>query len=176
MDCRPASPADFPGILAVLERSQAVRLTPEQRAEQGYVQGSFSAEVLSRFSEGPGLVVAVVEGQVVGVCLSTLTVPPQGAPAELARYGDRRWGLGNWVMYGPVAVDPLFRGRGILRPMLRALASLLQDYPVAAGFIDAANLKSLRVHEKLGFVWDGTFAYNRREYHVVRFDPRNHPF
>lgn len=176
MEYRPATPADYPGILAVLDRCHGRHLPATERAEQGFVQGTFTPETVARFAAGPGMVVAVEDGQVAGVCMSTLSAPPFGAPAELARYGDRRWGERGWVMYGPVAVDPAFRGRGVLRPMLRALADLLRDYPVAAGFVEAANRKSLQVHKKLGFTFDGGFVHDGRDYHVVTFDPRRAVF
>jgi phosphinothricin acetyltransferase len=55
-------------------------------------------------------------------------------------------------------VDARFRGQGVGKRLLQELIAVAQrqDYHVLVGGIDAANVVSIRLHERLGFVHCGT--------------------
>lgn len=57
-----------------------------------------------------------------------------------------------------VYVDARFRGQGVGQRLLEEViqAARAQDYHVIVGGIDASNLPSIALHEKLGFVHSGT--------------------
>ena len=57
-----------------------------------------------------------------------------------------------------IYVDVRFRGRGLGRVLLEAIVAEAQkqDYHVMVGGIDASNITSIRLHEKLGFTHCGT--------------------
>lgn len=169
---RLASPSDRTGVLAVLAASRGEGLSPKERAEQGFVQGVFTEETLARVEAGPGVVVGVdASGTVVAVAMTMTQTPAGGPPASLGLYLRRHHGDKRWAMYGPVAVAPSHRGRGLMRPLLTEVSRALDGYDLAAGFIDADNAKSLAVHRALGMAVDGEFTVNARRFAVVTFRP-----
>lgn len=169
---RISSPSDRAGVLAVLAASRGEGLSPQERAEQGFVQGAFTEETLARVEAGPGVVIGVdAAGAVVAVAMTMTQTLAGGPPASLALYMRRHHGDKRWAMYGPVAVAPSHRGRGLMRPLLTEVSRRLAGYELAAGFIDADNAKSMAVHEALGMTVDGEFTVNARRFTVVTFRP-----
>lgn len=169
---RISSPSDRAGVLAVLAASRGEGLSPQERAEQGFVQGAFTEETLARVEAGPGVVIGVdAAGAVVAVAMTMTQTLAGGPPASLALYMRRHHDDKRWAMYGPVAVAPSHRGRGLMRPLLTEVSRRLAGYELAAGFIDADNAKSMAVHEALGMTVDGEFTVNARRFTVVTFRP-----
>ncbi|WP_394284823.1 GNAT family N-acetyltransferase [Corynebacterium sp.] len=169
---RISSPSDRAGVLAVLAASRGEGLSPQERAEQGFVQGAFTEETLARVEAGPGVVIGVdAAGAVVAVAMTMTQTLAGGPPASLALYMRRHHGDKRWAMYGPVAVAPSHRGRGLMRPLLTEVSRRLAGYELAAGFIDADNAKSMAVHTAVGMTVDGEFTVNARRFTVVTFRP-----
>lgn len=169
---RLSSPGDRAGVLAVLAASRGEGLSAQERAQQGFVQGSFTEEMLARVEAGSGVVVGVDDsGAVVAVAMTMTQTPAGGPPASLGLYMRRHHGDKRWAMYGPVAIAPSHRGRGLMRPLLAEVSRRLDGYELAAGFIDADNAKSMAVHTAVGMTVDGYFTVNARRFAVVTFRP-----
>ncbi|MDI9917461.1 hypothetical protein [Rhodococcus sp. IEGM 1379] len=78
----------------------------------------------------------------------------------------------RWFMYGPVAVDENFQGRGVLSKLLTGLSTVhLASYDLGALFVEAANQKSLAVHRHYGMAELARFTLGEREYVVFTFEP-----
>lgn len=75
-------------------------------------------------------------------------------------------GDGDAYVYGPVAVVPSERGRGIAQRMFAYLRTIL---PGREGilFISPHNAASVRAHEKMGAVTVGRFTANGNEFLVL---------
>jgi len=72
-----------------------------------------------------------------------------------ASYGAfRAWPAYKYTVEHSVYVDSWFRGRGVGRLLLEKIvdAARIRDYHVLIGGIDTANMASIALHEKLGFV------------------------
>ncbi|WP_202730898.1 GNAT family N-acetyltransferase [Achromobacter xylosoxidans] len=86
----------------------------------------------------------------------------ENAAGELmgfASYGTfRAWPAYKYSVEHSVYVDGRFRGRGLGEALMRVLIERARDNQVhlMIGGIDAANLGSIKLHEKLGFVHAGT--------------------
>lgn len=74
---RPLRAEDAAWVQPLYAANSRDALTPEQRAEHGFVQGRMSAQALRARLDGPGSVVAEVDGRPAGVLLAS--------PAESAR-------------------------------------------------------------------------------------------
>ncbi len=129
---RRSRPDDHEAILALMDRARGVGLSDEERARRGFVQGRMTAELLDRFQDGPGVFVADAAGELAGFAITSEAggLPPEHpasaavtAVVEAARGRD----LGRMFLYGPVAVDDRFQGRGVLTRLITALSRALRD-------------------------------------------------
>jgi RimJ/RimL family protein N-acetyltransferase len=102
-------------------------------------------------------------------------LPPQhpaaAAVAAVTKAADGH-DLGRLFLYGPVAVDARFQGRGVLTRLLTALSSALKDdFDLAVAFVETANERSLAVHRHYGMTEAAHFAVGGRTYVAFTFAP-----
>ena len=105
----------------------------------------------ARLAAGYPVLVAEVEGMVAG----------------FGSFGDWRVPTGYaWTVEHSVYVEQAFRGRGIGSAMLRALIERARAIGkhVMIGGVDADNVASLALHEKLGFRRAGHFQEVGRKF------------
>ncbi|GAA3438098.1 GNAT family N-acetyltransferase [Kutzneria kofuensis] len=169
---RKATLDDLPAIAALLRAARGDGLSERERAERGFVQGNLSDQVLTRFITGTGAFVAVHGDELAGVALTSDPAPlaaGEGPPAGTIQTA-RAAGMADFALYGPVAVDPRFQGRGVLRLLVDAVKkSLSTAYDEAALFVELTNEKSLAVHRHLGMREIGEFTAGGRRYLAFAF-------
>ncbi|WP_432853727.1 N-acetyltransferase family protein [Amycolatopsis sp. CA-161197] len=169
---RKSGPADRPAILALLDGARGLDLSPEERAAQGFVQGSFDAGKLVLFETTTGVFLAEDDGEPAGVALTSPAESAGGGPPGRTVEVARAAGLTEGVfLYGPVTVAPAHRGQGVVRLLLAAVAEHLAGYRAGVLFVERANEKSLAVHTHLGMKHVGDFTHADREYAVFSFTP-----
>jgi GNAT superfamily N-acetyltransferase len=178
MHHRYATTADTPAMAALFAASHHDALTEQQRAEQGFVQGDFNAEVLRTMAEGRTLLLAEEDGKPAGflALAATQDIAVHSPPVQalLAAQGSLCWegrALSElpWLLYGPVLVDPTFRGRGVARGLYAAaLEAASGRAELMVAFIETVNRRSWRVHvEGFGMRPLGEIAAGDRTYSVV---------
>jgi GNAT superfamily N-acetyltransferase len=169
---RAAVPSDAVAVAELFARHtrEHVRL-PER---DGFVQGRFTEQMARAYIAQRGLVVADLDGAVVGVAAGALEVPGGGPPPsrEIARragelhFRDRTLSSWRWIMYGPLVIDADVRGHGLARRLYEAvLAAWAGRADVAVAFVEATNTHSLGVHVG-GFRMQeiASFTINDRDY------------
>lgn len=173
IDVRRSEPGDRVAILRLMETARGDGLSPQERAERGFVQGTMTEAVLARFEAGTGVFLAEEDGRLAGFAMTSDTAAvPDGPPrrtleAARAVVGDRRI-----FLYGPAAVDPDFQGRGVLSLLLRNLSErLVGGFDLGVAFVEDANRKSLAVHRHYGMSEVPGFSIGERIYHVFTFEP-----
>ncbi|MFF3568999.1 GNAT family N-acetyltransferase [Nocardia jiangxiensis] len=170
---RRSGPDDRAAILRLMAAARGDGLSPDERAERGFVQGTMDEAVLARFEAGTGVFLAEEGDRLAGFAMTSGAVdPPDGPPrrtleAARAAVGDQRI-----FLYGPAAVDPSFQGRGVLSLLLRELGAQLRDrFDLGVAFVEDANRKSLAVHRHYGMTEVPGFSVGERRYHVFTFEP-----
>jgi GNAT superfamily N-acetyltransferase len=171
---------DMPAIAALLRAARGDGLSDQERAERGFIQGQLSDRILRRFQQGTGIFVAVHDDEQNGAELAgaALTADPalladaEGPVAGMIATA-RTAGLTDFALYGPVAVDPRYQGRGVLRMLIDGVRkSLSAGYSDAVLFVELANEKSLAVHRHLGMRELGGFTAAGRDYLTFSFPLR----
>ncbi|WP_024871036.1 GNAT family N-acetyltransferase [Tolumonas lignilytica] len=79
-----------------------------------------------------------------------------------ASYGSfRAYPANKYTLEHSVYVAKAYRGQGIAQTLMQHLIALAQEqnYHTLIGSIDASNLGSIALHEKLGFVHAGTIRH-----------------
>ncbi|MFE6049158.1 GNAT family N-acetyltransferase [Kitasatospora sp. NPDC056446] len=173
LSIRRAVSADRAGVLALIDGARGDGLPAAERAKQGFVQGRFDEEKLASMEADTGIYLAEEDGRLAGAALtSAASSVVDGGPPRLTVDAALRAGLapGRFYLYGPVVVDPPFRGRGVVRSLLRAVdADLGGRFEHGVLFVEQANHKSLAVHRHLGMRELAEFAVADRRYTVFGF-------
>ena len=173
IEVRRSGPADRAAILRLIEAARGIELSASERAERGFVQGTWDETVLARYESGPGVFVAVErDGTLAGFAMTSGPETAHDGPPKLALDAARTaLGEQRLLMYGPVAVDPSFQGRGVLTSLLSAVIAHLHDeFDIGVLFVEDANQKSLAVHRHYGMAEVPGFTVLARDYHVFTFD------
>ena len=144
---RNATEADLPGILAI--HNEAVRNSSAIYTEQEATLDDRRAWFAARAAQGYPVLVAETPAE----------NPANGSVLGYATFGDfRPWPGYRHTVEHSVYVHADARGRGLgaalLEPLL-GLAAASGKHVMVAG-IDAANVASIRLHERLGFQRVGT--------------------
>ncbi|MEE1784618.1 GNAT family N-acetyltransferase [Streptomyces sp. SP17BM10] len=173
LSTRKATAADRATVLALIDAARGDGLSPQERAERGFVQGRFDEDKLAATEATTGVYVAEEDGRIAGAALTAPASPAldEGPPRrtwEAALHA----GLAQdrFYLYGPVVVDPDFRGRGVVRSLLRAVDANLRDrFDHGVLFVEKSNHKSLAVHRHLGMREAAEFTVGERAYAVFVF-------
>ena len=83
---------------------------------------------------------------------------PSGHLLGFGSYGSfRNWPAYKYTIEHSVYVNHNYRGKGIGKILLTEIVknAIAQDYHVLVGGIDASNTASIKLHERLGFVYSG---------------------
>lgn len=171
---RRSRPSDRHAVLDLLGRSRGTGLSAQQRAEQGFIQGRWDAARLAELEHGTGIYLAEQDGDLAGVVITSGSEVVDDGPPRLTIDAAVAAGIGGdaagVLFYGPVVVAPEFRGRGIARVLLTAVARSLSDrYRHAALFVERSNERSMAIHRHLGMCERAEFAFEGRSYSVFTF-------
>jgi GNAT superfamily N-acetyltransferase len=175
---RPATAADAPAIAVLANQHTHQQLSAAAR-QGGFLTGQFAAPALAAMlASVPGQVVyegAELVGFVVNSRLPAERYPPLvrqiSALLPTLLYKGRPLADYQWFFYGPVLVQPAYRGQGVLRQLFEAnRRALAGRYEVGVAFVAAENVASLHVHtQKLGLEVVGSLDFEGAGYVVLAF-------
>jgi GNAT superfamily N-acetyltransferase len=179
MNISKSDSSDAREILQMLGESKGENLTPQQRAEEGFTQGSMDEAMLKNFQAGSGVFVSKAQASdntvITGVAMTV--------PGRLAKHGTAQAAYNivlesgqvtadQIFLYGPVTVRQAFRGKGILTQLLIHICQALKDqYSLGIAFVDKENHKSLLIHRHYPMKEPGSFELNGRSYAIFTFAP-----
>ena len=178
MRFRQATEADAPALAELFAANHHDALTPEQRAEQGFVQGDFDAAALRAMAAAGSLLLADDDGRAAGLLA---LAPPDDVPApppplralldaqDALQWRGRPLSATRWLVYGPVVVDPAYRGQGVARRLFTmAVEAATGRAEAIVAFIETSNQRSRRVHvDGFGMRPLGEVTANGRSYTIV---------
>lgn len=155
------SDQDIHGILALQQQNLRKNLTAEQIRAQGFLTVAHQFEVLKAMNDAEPSVIAKDGDKVVGYCLAMLPKFRNDVPElrilfdlldKLAYKGKQLKDI-NYCIMGQVCVGDGYRGISLFDKMnLHLKASLQQDYTVCVTDISKNNTRSLRAHERVGYL------------------------
>jgi L-amino acid N-acyltransferase YncA len=155
-------------------------LTPEQ-LKDGYLSIAFSENEFRTINRDLGVVVAKVQGQIIGYCCVSSAAFNTQFPildqivANLSTYlipgTDQQPTEATTCIYGPACIAIPHRGRNVLIYLFSAGMKLSKNagYSFCFSFISVENQRSLKAHLKLAFHKVGKVVYNANEYIVVAY-------
>ncbi|MFQ5684882.1 MAG: hypothetical protein ACE5HC_16640 [Candidatus Binatia bacterium] len=178
MDFRRAVSDDFLKILKLQATNFIGNLSTEDLTD-GFLSAEFTCRQLEEIANDVALLVASDKGRILGyLCACGCDYYKQFPMlATMIRSFDRILYLGkplssyNLFIYGPVCIDKLHRGRGLLRRLYEVLLGELSGkYEVGAAFVSKDNPHSLAAHVSgLGMANPGGFEFRGRHYDILAF-------
>lgn len=155
MNIELARPELLPAILRLQRENLPEALSPEEKAQQGFVSVRHTLELLQQMHALAPSLVAVSDGELAGYALTMPVecrrlVPmldPMFASFERALAGKR------FYVMGQVCVAKPFRGQGVFDALYRGHAREYgAKYDCIATEIALGNTRSIRAHQRIGFV------------------------
>jgi hypothetical protein len=176
MEIGRATEKDHQGILRLQSRYYIKNLGSKER-KGGFLSAEFSLSQIAAMAEDLGIAVAREGTTVVAyMCASRADMTPRPLildamlkSLENVIFHGKMLSLTQIFIYGPVCIDEVHRGRGVLKGLFDQLkAPLVGRFEVAVAFVAADNPRSLRAHVNgLGMERVGLFEHDGNEYHVV---------
>ncbi len=152
--------ADLLGILTLQQQNLALRISPEEAREQGFVTIVHDLGILRRMHDAAPHTIAKDGDRVVGYALTTLPQFRSEIPfleSLFERLDHLHWcgkpfrEVAYFVM-GQVCVAKDFRGMGIFDRLYQGLRTFhASQFEVVVTDISSRNTRSLRAHERIGF-------------------------
>lgn len=170
--------SDITPILIIQSDNLRDNLTSDQRKD-GYLSIAFSGNEFREFNRDLGVIVAKVQGQVIGYCCVSSAAFNAQFPIldqivdSLSTYRvpgtDQRPTEAATCFYGPACIAKPFRGRNVLTHLFSHALKLSKNagYSFCFSFISSENHRSLKAHLKLPFHKVGKVAYHDNEYIVI---------
>jgi hypothetical protein len=178
VDFRRGTEADYPAILALQAANFVGNLSPKDRAG-GFLSAQFTPEQVDEIAGDLGIFVAEDRGTVVGWLCSIDPASARGSAIvteflrkfKEVRFRDTLLCDQRPFIYGPVAVDRAYRGRGTLRGLYEALLRELPGrFDVGVSFVAENNPHSLAAHVAgLGMEPVGRFEWNGNGFLILAF-------
>lgn len=177
-DLRAASPVDAPAIAELANQHTYQRLSEAAR-RGGFLTGSFTSSALqAMLASVPGQVVHHGH-ELIGFVINSRLAPDSYPPlvSEICallpqlHYQRRALSEYRWFFYGPVLVQPAYRGQGLLQQLFQASRrELAGRFDLGIAFIALENAASLRVHtQKLGLEVVGSVTFQDTTYAILVF-------
>jgi hypothetical protein len=177
-EVRKAEVADAPAIAALANQNTYQQLAESDR-QGGFLTGTFTEPALAAMLTSVPGQVAYKNGELAGFIINSRLpaerYPPMvqqiSALLPTLQFQQRPLAEYQWFFYGPVLVQPAYRGQGLLRELFRAnQRTLAGRYEVGVAFIAAENAASLHVHtHKLGLEVVGELIFGGTAYVILAF-------
>lgn len=171
-----AAPTDLPGILALQRANLKSALSPADIREQGFVTLVHSLDVLQRMHELAPSVVAKLGDEVVGYALTMLleacslvpALDPMFAALTGARFRGQPLQDTRFYLMGQICVARAQRGSGLFSALYHEHDARYGDrFDCIVTEVSAANARSLRAHDKVGFERSVTYTDDGDEWVVL---------
>ncbi len=180
MEIRVARVSDIDDVLELHYKYHIASIKEEDKAS-GFVTTPFTKDQFTTLvTDEHGLFIARQDGVVVAYVMAAswkfwsqwpmFSQMIEGLPA--LQFRGQQLSAKNSYQYGPVCVDKLVRGSGILEKIFDfARVKMAERYPILITFINKINTRSFAAHtKKLGLEVINEFEFNGNQYYELAYD------
>jgi L-amino acid N-acyltransferase YncA len=164
IEIRQAKIEDAVGVSSLLMTNSSER--------GGALYGDWSIGVVTKWITSGALIAVAIDGpKLLGVLFTSEKAQASAAPVVAML---RAWpGTADAYVYGPVCVDDVARGQGVLEKLFAYVTAKLPRRE-AILFIKANNTRSLQAHTRLGLRQVGNFELGGEAFVVLSGDNAGH--
>lgn len=171
---------DIPDILSLQDKNLYSKLTEKER-ESGFVTTPFTTEQIEEILKQNGLFVAENEGGLI-IAYAFAGTWEYFEQWEIFNfmvsrfpnlsYKSKAITVENSFQYGPVCIDKLYRGQGLLNQIFEEMRlEFVKKFPISITFINSVNVISEKAHtQKLGWEIIDRFEFNNNKYIGLALD------
>lgn len=176
---RSHSNADLKGILILQDKNLKKSLEEEEINSQGFVTVVHDLKLLHEMNQMEKHVVAKSDDQVIGYALVMLRSFKDRIPIlqatfktiDTLSYKGMELIDSRYFLMGQVCVGKPFRGQGVFSGLYQHMKKVMQsEFQYVITEIALENKRSMRAHEKVGFVVILTYTHNNAEWAIVLWD------
>ena len=166
-------------ILILQQKNLARNITGEEAMEQGYVTVIHTADQLQKMHELAPAIIAKDDETVVGYALSmpvscSALIPvlePMFASIENLVYKGIPLKSTKYYVMGQICIDKDFRGQGIFDRLYEGhKKNYGQEYDCIVTEVATRNTRSLRAHQRVGFVTIHNYTDETDDWEVMVWD------
>ena len=172
---------ELEGIKSLQEENLSSNISNEEAASQGFLMASYTLDFLKLMHEASPSIIAVDGEKVVGYAL--VTTKEMGQHHDLLadlintidtlNYHDRPLKNLNYIVVGQLCVAKSHRGIGLVQQLYTYFKDQLSSqFEYCITDIAKANSRSLKAHQKTGFIIIDTLSYGGIGWDIVLWDWR----
>jgi predicted GNAT superfamily acetyltransferase len=172
---------DLEQILILQQQNLARSIDEETAQKEGFVTVEHDLDVLAAMNEQHAHIVARVGEKIAGyaLCMSPFfadTIPvlvPMFEHIHKLNWRGRLINETDYIVMGQVCIAKEWRGRGLFSGLYQQMQlTQATSYPLVLTEIASRNTRSLRAHEKVGFVPIEVYESGGEEWQIVVWDWR----
>ncbi len=170
---------DVAQIIALQTENLPKNISKEEAIEQGFVTVIHTPELLQKMGAAHPHTIAFDGEQVVGYALTMLRDFRNEIPVLRPMF-DRIDGLSwnnkplrdcRYLVMGQVCIHKAYRGQGVFRGLYQQMRAAMQlPFEIVVTEIAKRNTRSIRAHEKVGFVPLQEYASDGEDWVIVAWD------
>jgi len=174
--CTAASEVDLRQILHLQKINHPSSLSEVQANRDGFVTVVHSLELLTQMNKAAPQVIAKDGDTVVGYALVMLksfanmipVLKPMFERLKSIPYGHGKITDHSFYVMGQICVAEQFRGKGVFDSLYRKHKELHhQQYELCVTSVSTRNKRSMRAHERVGFITVNTFRDATDEWNIL---------
>ena len=179
MEIRLANTSDIDSILKLQAKNLVTNLNDDEKKD-GFVTTPFTADQLESLITLEGVTVGVDQDEVVAYVMTAswhywVAWPMfeyMASFLETLTYKDQTLNLDNSYQYGPICIDPRYRGSGLFEKVFEfAREHMAKRYAILVTFINKINTRSYEAHvRKLGLEVITEFEFNNNNFYELVYD------
>ena len=170
---------DFRQMLLLQRKNVKSVLSQNEIKKEGFVTIEHSLEDLERMNKVHKHALAIENQNVVGFALVTAHDYGNAIPFLAGKfnlidslktpYGELN--ASTYFLMGQICIEKSFRGRGVFKALYNSLKDQLSEiYSYCVTIISEENKRSLRAHEKVGFIPMHKYEENDSNWVIVLWD------
>lgn len=173
------APEDLAQIIALQTINLPTNISEQEATEQGFVTVVHTLELLEKMGTVHPHTIAKDGEKVVGYALSMLRdfrdkIPvliPMFNIMDSLEWNNKALRDSRYCVMGQVCVDKAYRGQGVFKGLYHQMRHAMQPhFEVVVTEIAKNNTRSLRAHEKVGFVPLHEYASEKEDWIIVAWD------
>ena len=147
-------------ILRLQAQNLPANISPEEARSQGFVTVRHDFELLKKMNSPYPHIIAKDEDEIVGYALVMLrsfaheipVLVPMFEQLDTLVFENKKLAEARYFVMGQICIDKKYRGKGIFAGMYGEMKNRMSgDFDYIITEVAAANPRSLRAHEKVGF-------------------------
>ena len=174
---------DLRGILELQRANLPQAVSKEEAQSQGFVTVEHDIDLLRRMQDPYPHIIAKEGARIIGYALVMLRemredIPvliPMFAQIDAIVFQGRPLNAWPYCVMGQICIDKQHRGSGVFAGLYKTMYQRLKDdFDMVVTEVSARNMRSLRAHQKVGFIELKTYSSDTDRWIILGLQLKDH--